>query len=627
MIKKIVIGICICLLLSTFGASAFPKNSYNTQEETLILSEPTLVKHDDTLTVELAEATSVLNSPYRYQLPKVTRVYQFPFGTKIYDVSVRLSEKTSLMLEQNPSQASLPIPDIISNQVASNLAIYREDRPTDEIYPESHFHYSVHAGRRDADVTTIVVVNIYPVQYEASTRLLSYAEQADVQISFTPAEKSYLSADEYDMVIITPSRFADELSRLVIHKNSYNVQTKLVTLNDIYTSEYFPVEGRDDAEQVKYFIKNAFDEWGISYVLLVGGRKGGILNEKWWTPVRYSHLDDGGESSYLTDLYFADLYDSEQQFSSWDSNDNGIFAEWKGLTKDTLDMYPEVYVGRLACRNIFEVQTLVDKIITYETTAYDSGWFTTFVGVAGDTYPNEGDPYYEGELATEAAFNLLEGFTPSFLWTSTETFTGPDVVIDEISKGCGFAHFSGHGNPSTWGNHPPHSDDFISGPTCFDMNKMTNKDELPVVLVGGCHNAQYNVSLLNILKGILQDGLQYFSTESPLGKFWYKEWVPRCWAWAMLKTSRGGSIAVIANTGLGYGKAGENCLEERGRFMEVLFFQSYNEGHDNLGETHAYDIMYYMDEYPPMEDLIDCKIAQQWALLGDPSLQIGGYET
>jgi len=26
-----------------------------------------------------------------------------------------------------------------------------------------------------------------------------------------------------------------------------------------------------------------------------------------------------------------------------------------------------------------------------------------------------------------------------------------------------------------------------------------------------------------------------------------------------------------------------------------------------------------------MNDLIDCKIVQQWALLGDPSLMIGGY--
>ena len=36
-------------------------------------------------------------------------------------------------------------------------------------------------------------------------------------------------------------------------------------------------------------------------------------------------------------------------------------------------------------------------------------------------------------------------------------------------------------------------------------------------------------------------------------------------------------------------------------------------------------IMEHITEYYSMEDKIDCKIVQQWALLGDPSLKIGGY--
>ena len=44
--------------------------------------------------------------------------------------------------------------------------------------------------------------------------------------------------------------------------------TKLVIHDDICDSVYFPVEGRDCAEEMKYFIKNAFDQWGTKYVLL-----------------------------------------------------------------------------------------------------------------------------------------------------------------------------------------------------------------------------------------------------------------------------------------------------------------------------------------------------------------------
>jgi hypothetical protein len=100
---------------------------------------------------------------------------------------------------------------------------------------------------------------------------------------------------------------------------------------------------------------------------------------------------------------------------------------------------------------------------------------------------------------------------------------------------------------------------------------------------------------------------------------------PECWGWWLTRKEGGGAIATIANTGLGYGQSGEKCLEQRGRYMELMFFKSYAEGKTALGETHGSDITYFLNKFPPMEDRIDCKITQQWALLGDPSLKIGGY--
>jgi len=391
---------------------------------------------------------------------------------------------------------------------------------------------------------------------------------------------------------------------------------------------YFPVEGRDCAEEMKYFIKNAFDQWGTKYVLLVGGRNGGIMEEKWWIPVRYSLLNDDSEGSYPTDLYFADLYDGNGSFSSWDSNNNGIFAEWTRAKRDTLDLYPEVYVGRLPCTNVDQVKTMVNKIITYETTTYGTEWFKKFVAVAGDTYPDINDPYFEGELATNASFQQIQtfGFKASMLWTSNGRFTGPDSVVNEISDGCGFVHFSGHGNAASWSTHPPKNESaWINGLKVKHMSELVNKEKQPIVIVGGCHNAQFNTSLSNMIRGVLQDGLNYFTYKKTLGKFWTNEWIPKCWAWAMASQTNGGAIAVIANTGLGYGQPGETTLTQLGRHMEWLFFKAYHDGKQNLGETHATNLIYYMNEHPPMKDQIDCKIVQEWALLGDPSLMIGGY--
>ncbi|RLF38156.1 MAG: peptidase C25, partial [Thermoplasmata archaeon] len=173
--------------------------------------------------------------------------------------------------------------------------------------------------------------------------------------------------------------------------------------------------------------------------------------EKWWCPVRYSYLDDGSdEDHFLCDLYFSDIYKYEEGqpvFDDWDSNGNGVFGEWGWRGKDVIDMYPDVYVGRLPCRNTYEVGVMVEKIITYETTASGQSWSKKFVGVGGDTYPDQGDlSYYEGERATEAAFNYLDGFQAEFLWTSTGALTSADDIIQAINEGCGFLHFSGHGN-------------------------------------------------------------------------------------------------------------------------------------------------------------------------------------
>src|SRR5512136_957021 len=76
----------------------------------------------------------------------------------------------------------------------------------------------------------------------------------------------------YDFIIITPVDFSNELQPLVTHKEQHGITTKIVTLDDIYDSVYFPAQGRDDAEKIKYFIKNVYDSWNISYALFVGGR-------------------------------------------------------------------------------------------------------------------------------------------------------------------------------------------------------------------------------------------------------------------------------------------------------------------------------------------------------------------
>jgi len=147
--------------------------------------------------------------------------------------------------------------------------------------------------------------------------------------------------EEYDLVIIAPNIFSSVLQPLLDHKNSRNVRSVLKTTEDIY-NDY---NGRDQPEQIKYFIKDAIETWGIDYVMLVGGAE--LL------PSRYTHIyfvyDYQIQWEFLSDLYYADIYDENDNFCTWDSNNNDIFGEhkWDGKTDD-IDLIPDVYIGRLA---------------------------------------------------------------------------------------------------------------------------------------------------------------------------------------------------------------------------------------------------------------------------------------
>jgi hypothetical protein len=420
----------------------------------------------------------------------------------------------------------------------------------------------------------------------------------------------------YKLLIITPVKFEKELERLVAHKEKIGVSTKLVTLDEIYEE----TQGRDEAEKIKYFIKKALEEWETRYVLLVGGKKGQL--PIWHLPVRYVQMDVGWESRYISDLYYADIYDSEGSFSSWDTDGDGLYSEWvygKKPEDKGLDLYPDVAVGRLPCRNILEVRIMVNKIIYYETYTYGKNWFYDMIVIAGDTYPESHNPRwkgYEGEYYAELALENMTGFNPVKLYTSDGTFSGENDVIDAISKGCGFVYFVGHGNPRTWGTHPPDSSEFIKGLTVQKMHKLKNKHMYPVCVVSGCHNNQFDVSILKFISIISR-----YRGEATF----------ECWGWRMTRKIDGGSIATIGCTALGFTKEDKRSFKGGINEIEVEFFKQYRQNNFTIvGDTWAAAVSAYIDKYPVVwsakpDMWIDAQVVQSWILLGDPSLQIGGY--
>lgn len=594
-------------------------------------SDPNVVVDDENIWVYINESDLNMIIPDQPVLPVNLSVLEFEFGTEILSVDYEHSCPEIIDLPGKLARGSNSKFDATSKNVLEKSMPERSDS-----FPSDWIFYHTGGGLSFAEHVTYFVLRIYPVRYFPLEHQLQFIQQITVNISYAEPDDPLLEEnDVYDLLVIAPSKFTQPLEKLVCHKDCHGMKTRLVTLCEVYDQMYW--HGRDKAEKIKYFIKEAIENWGITHVLLVGGVRGQTFS--WDLPARYSHVvppteQEYAEQSFISDLYYADIYDSQGVFSNWDSNYNGIFAEWNETYKDEMDSYPDVYLGRLPCRNPLEVKIMVNKIINYEKEKCDDTWFKNLILVAGDSYQDE-DHFNEGELISDKAIELMPGFNPLKVYASEQDISRA-TVNTAMNQGAGFAYFCGHGNPASWNTHfPPNGTEWCTGYKLRDMMFLKNKEKLPIVVVGGCHNGQFDVTMMKILKGIREDGLQYFSTKpGNIGEFWYNEWVPNCWAWWLTRKIGGGAIATISNTGLGTHGDGDSDNNSIADYLEVLdgwlelrFLQLYGEeNYDLLGENHGETLTGYLHRFFGNDDKMDTKMVQQWALFGDPSLKIGGYE-
>jgi hypothetical protein len=279
---------------------------------------------------------------------------------------------------------------------------------------------------------------------------------------------------------------------------------------------------------------------------------------------------------------------------------------------------------------------MVNKIINYEKEKCDDSWFKNLVVVAGDSY-NDVNHFNEGELIGDKAAELMPDFKPVRVYASNGDVTRKGINT-VINNGCGFAFFCGHGNAISWGTHfPPEGTKWCEYYGVEDMIFLKNREKLPITVVGGCLNAKFDISVMkSAKKGFQKEGLRFFRINPlNLGGFWRTGILnSNCWAWWLTSKIGGGSIATIANTGLGtHGRDDSDnnsvidYLEVLDGWLELRFLELYGmEYRDVLGENHGETLTGYLHRFLGNNDKMDVKMVQQWVLFGDPSLKIGGYE-
>lgn len=596
-------------------------------QETLVFttsfSSLQIKQNTEFATVTLEGTTATIVQEGGPHLPKVTKTIELPWGSTITDVSYSYStpqtQQLSLHVQPVPSYS------IIGSTVTKDISylepeVYLSEQP----FPIDWFQYHKGVGlNKDSERVLFVTFHMHPVRYIPLSRTLESIEELTISLTYQQIQEPLQpQSSSVDLLIITPEEYIPALNRLAAHKQALGVTTEITDLQSIYNAYM----GRDKPEQIKQFIYHSILTSAVTHVLLVGDIKK--------LPIRSTDAypwGGGFGGDILTDLYYADIFNHTYEFCDWDANQNNIFGEVdysKGLLQgiinvDEVDLYPDIYLGRLPCSTIEEVHLLVDKIIIYENKTYDQTWFQHIILAGGNTFclGQGSKPFvYEGEITNVKVAQQLPGFEKTYLWASKYNLN-PLTFNQAMTQGAGFFSYAGHGFEHGWATYRP----FRVRPKLSltqhvyyqpMIQGIHNQHKLPIMFFDACLTAKldFNVTDLQRYYPLLTPFLVALNIlpGDPT------EYLP-CFAYSFLNKKDGGAIATVGATRPAYTFVDADGVYAGAGYLDVHFFKAYEEG-ITLGEMMHHAQLDYINNVGK-----DFFTLETFILLGDPSMHVGGH--
>ena len=573
----------------------------NTAREVLSIpvafAQPRLATIEGKNSIEIAECTAKINEYLAPELPYYTASYKLPIASR--DLRVELVNPVFKEMQLDTpikvSQGPIPLSDPTHFCPEPSPAFART-----EWFPKEWVRMSVRGGRDldDWSFKKFVSLAVYPVRCLASDNRARFLSSATVEISYV-LDRSRGTLDEpedsCDLLIIAPDEFTDLLEGLAIHKNLVGTRTRLVALEEAIANPY----GNDDAEKLKHFIADHVRDFGTKYVLGVGD------SNKF--PVRYADVwDDFDDYANITDghvvpadLYYADLFDENGDFCTWDANGNGLYGESDAYSpnKDDVDLMPDVLFCRIPAESRTELYTAIANLIDYELNVTTTSPGFSDAVLCGSVISGP-DP--EGEGACEGlSKSAFTGYNSTKLyWTNTydrNARLDATAVLANINKGCGFATYIGHGVYQAWA--------FGMGQYLFadQVKDLENETMLPFVSAAACETSGFDNESW--------EHPQFPCVDSIAEEFIF--------------CPGGGAIAYAGATRVAYGAGNGNTWNFfYAAKLNRLLFEAHKGGKRVVGEMLTMAIENYIESW--WLTVYDMKSVMQFCIFGDPSLKIGG---
>jgi hypothetical protein len=387
---------------------------------------------------------------------------------------------------------------------------------------------------------------------------------------FHPSSVPSLEGSPVDYLIITSSAMESAYQRLADWKTKKGVPTVVRTIEWIKANEK---NGADLPETVRFFIRDAYEKWGVKWVLL-GGDTDVI-------PARYAVSRFYGEITLLpTDIYYACLD------GSWNDNHDQYWGEgFYGVPYDNPDLYAEVNLGRLPTSTAADASDLVEKIISYET-PYQTDYTNRALMLAEVLFPvgwKPGDSIsLNGADFSEYVYGAYMSGKPLDVTRAYETddlFPGSvhesrQAAIDSMNSGMNLINHIGHGfrfNLSTADASVVNS----------DADALTNSDRYFLLYMLNCTAAAFD----------------YY-----------------CLAEHFLKNPSGGAVAIVGASRSAYPNASSY-------YMFDFYNQLLNQNIVNVGETFTRSRL-SRTPYAEAGDNVDLWTHYIYVLLSDPEIPI-----
>jgi Peptidase family C25/Propeptide_C25 len=247
-------------------------------------------------------------------------------------------------------------------------------------------------------------------------------------------------------LFIVPQAYETTLVPLLRWKEKLGNKTKIEFMENIGSTE----------EDLKFYLQSAYDNWQVppEYVVLVGDADGSISIPTFFVP--------GGP------------------YSPWDCTDHTY------TLLDGDDYFPDIMIGRLSVRELTDLQTIISKIIKYESDPYlGSNWFKSALMMA---YINvQSGIYSHRETVLSCGDKLL-----NFEYAKIDTFIHPfqdnqSQVMSLINSGQSFVNFRGCGDMQQW---KPWNGDFTFL-NIYNIPSLNNGEMMPMVTSMTCGTGNF----------------------------------------------------------------------------------------------------------------------------------------